>query len=170
MGFLAQNELGTETCCSQKIKESDVTKNARGVSLGQYTEMNYILLGDLREILESRRPGLAERNWLLTILDALLESLPAQFSLKEQGGYMTEVLEAFPYWENEVERLRSEHTPLVETLSDLRERVATGSEYKQVAQIVRDDLADWMERLMKHNSTECRLYQTAINLEVGVGD
>lgn len=137
--------------------------------LGYYTEMQYILLGDLREVLEGG-PTLAERNWLLTILDALLETLPTQFDLKEEGGYLSEVLEAFPYWEPQVEELRREHGPLCESLQTLRDRVFTGSEYKQVAQVVRDDLRDWMERLTHHDSVECRLFQDAVNLEVGVGD
>lgn len=146
------------------------TTHGQGISqLGRYTEMNYILLGDLREALDSSL-GLAERNWLLSILDALLQSLPAQFSLKEEGGYMEEVLDAFPYWDRQVEQLRSEHAPLVETLTVLRGRIATGSEFKQVAQIVKDDLADWMERLFRHESRECRLFQNAMNVEVGVGD
>lgn len=137
--------------------------------LGRYTEMQYILLGDLREVLESRS-GLAERNWMLTILDALLDTLPTQFSLMEEGGYMTEVLDAFPNWENEVEELRLEHTTLCDQLSELRSRVAEGSQYKQVAQIVRDELAAWMKCLQNHNHQECRLFQTSVNLEVGVGD
>ncbi len=137
--------------------------------LGRYAEMQYILLGDLREVLESR-PGLAERNWMLTILDALLDTLPTHFSLKEEGGYMTEVVEAFPYWEPTVERLRSEHKPLVKTLDELRTRVAEGSQYKQVAQVVCDDLDSWMKRLQQHERTECRLFQDSVNLEVGVGD
>lgn len=137
--------------------------------LGRYAEMQYILLGDLREVLESR-PGLAERNWMLTILDALLDTLPKHFSLREEGGYMTEVLKEFPYWEPAVEQLRSEHQPLVQTLSELRERVASGSRYKQVAQVVRDDLASWMAQLQRHENIECRLFQDSMNLEVGVGD
>lgn len=137
--------------------------------LGRYTEMQYILLGDLREVLESR-PGLSERNWMLTILDALLETLPAQFDLREQGGYMTDVLEAFPYWENEVEQLRSEHGTLCTTLQDLRNRVNAGSQYKQVAEVVRTELASWIQCLRNHNRHECRLFQNAVNLEIGCGD
>ena len=115
--------------------------------LGRYAEMQYILLGDLREVLESR-PGLAERNWMLTILDALLDTLPTHFSLKEEGGYK----------------------PLVKTLDELRTRVAEGSQYKQVAQVVCDDLDSWMKRLQQHERTECQLFQDSVNLEVGVGD
>ena len=61
---------------------SDTPRQDQVSQLGRYTQMQYILLGDLREVLESR-PGLSERNWMLTILDALLETLPTQFSLRE---------------------------------------------------------------------------------------
>jgi len=137
--------------------------------LGYYTEMQYILLGDLREVLEGT-PSLSERNWLLTILDALLETLPTQFDLKEEGGYLSEVLDAFPYWQSQVEQLRQEHGPLCESLQKLRDRIFSGSEYKQVAEVVRDDLREWMERLTRHDTKECRLFQDSVNLEVGVGD
>lgn len=137
--------------------------------LRRYTEMQYILLGDLRELLEGR-PGLNQRNWLLTTLDALLETLPAQFSLKEEGGYMTEVTDEFPSWQTSVDELQREHEPLCETLQELRDRVAVGSAYKQVAQIVRDDLTQWMNRLMNHEAKETQLFFNSVNLEVGVGD
>jgi hypothetical protein len=148
---------------SQKTPEIVVSK------LGQYSQMQYILLGDLREVLESRST-LSERNWMLTILDALLETLPTQFSLKEEGGYMTDVLEDFPSWGSQVESLRCEHGPLCEQLSDLRDRVASGSQYKQVAETVRAELADWMNCLQNHDQKECSLFLNAANLEVGVGD
>ena len=148
---------------------SDTPRQDQVSQLGRYTQMQYTLLGDLREVLESR-PGLSQRNWMLTILDALLETLPTQFSLREEGGYMTEVLEAFPYWEDEVEKLRSEHTTLCSSLQDLRDRVHAGSQYKQIAEVLRSELAAWMKCLNDHNSHECRLFQTSVNLEVGCGD
>ncbi|MFK7818407.1 MAG: hemerythrin domain-containing protein [Planctomycetaceae bacterium] len=137
--------------------------------LGQYTQMQYILLGDLREVLESR-PTLSERNWMLSILDALLDTLPTQFSLREEGGYMTDVLEDFPSWGSQVERLRCEHGPLCDQLRTLRDRVASGSQYKQVAETVRFELRDWMACLQDHEQKECSLFLTAANQEIGVGD
>lgn len=144
-------------------------QHQRPKTLGQFTEMQYILMGDLRELLETPVSKF-QRNWLLTILDALLETLPQQFRIKEEGGYMTEVVEAVPYWDAEVEKLRGEHGPLCETLRDLRTRVAEGSQFKEVAEIVRLDLQRWVERMTAHDHHESQLFQNSVNLEIGVGD
>ena len=137
--------------------------------LGRYSELEYILLGDLRELLESR-PSREHRAWLLAILDALLETLPEEFSLKEAGGYMADVLDTFPHWEDEVRNMQREHEPLCASLAELRERVASGNDYRRIARLVGQDLREWMERLLHHNREECRLFQAAANLEIGGSD
>jgi len=141
----------------------------RESGLEQYTSLEYILLGDLRDVLQD--PVDAEgRRWLVAILDSLLETLPHEFDLEEEDGYMSEVLERFPNWTHQVERLHRDHEVLFEKLQELRNRIVNDSWIAPIAQEVRRDLRDWMLSLIAHHRSENRLVQTAMNLEVGTGD
>jgi hypothetical protein len=144
--------------------------NSRHVRLLQkYSSLEYILLGDLRDLLED--PVDAEnRRWLLAVLDALLETLPREFDLEEEDGYMSEVLERFPNWMQQVERLQRDHEQLFAKLKELRGRIAGGNWLAPIANEVRRDLREWILTIVAHNRNETRLVQTAMNLEVGVGD
>ena len=137
--------------------------------LEQYTTLEYILLGDLRDLLEE--PVDEEtRRWLLVVLDALLDTLPREFRLEDEDGYMAVVLEAFPNWAGRVERLHHDHHRLFLKLQELRGRINCENWIAPIANEVRRDLRDWMLTLIAHHRAETRLVQTALNLEVGVGD
>jgi hypothetical protein len=137
--------------------------------LDRYSTLEYILLGDLRDILEEP-PDQEARRWLLSVLDALLDTLPREFDLKEVDGYLDVVLERFPSWSTQVERLHRDHDILFQKLHELRERVQKHAWFAPIADEVRRDLRDWMYKLIAHNRNETRLVQTAVNLEVGAGD
>lgn len=137
--------------------------------LEQYTSLEYILLGDLRDLLEES-PGDETRRWLLAVLDTLLETLPREFDLEEEDGYMTEVLERYPSWSAQVERLHRDHEILFSKLKELRGRIERNSWVAPIANEVRRDLRDWILKLIAHRRSETRLVQTAMNLEVGAGD
>ena len=65
--------------------------NLRSDLLEEYSTLEYILLGDLRDLLYEP-PDEETCRWLLAVLDALLETLPREFDLKQQDGYLMEVL------------------------------------------------------------------------------
>jgi len=137
--------------------------------LQRYSALEYILLGDLRDVLEE--PADAQnRKWLAAILDALLETLPYEFFLKEEEGYLQEVLDRYPNWANEVDQLRGEHDILFCRLKQLHDRVLSEAPFAEIAEQVREEVREWMRALIAHNRHELRLMQTAMNLEVGRGD
>ena len=142
---------------------------ARTESLRRFTDLEYILIGDLRDLLES---PIDDQNlrWISAVLDALLETLPKQFELKQQGGYMREVLDAYPNWECHVTSLVGEHRGLCRRLQQLRERLPDAVKVEFLARTLRLELKAWMQGFVSHNRRESRLLQTAMNLEVGCGD
>src|SRR3990172_6700611 len=87
------------------------------------TALEYILLGDLRDLLEDDVDQFT-RPWLLAVLDALLDTLPREFRLKSRDGYLQEVLEEYPSWYRHVEGLRQEHEALYHNLRELRDGIA----------------------------------------------
>jgi hypothetical protein len=137
--------------------------------LEEYSALEYILLGDLRDVLEEQGDRFT-RGWLIAILDALLDTLPREMALKEATGYLNEVLDEYPSWYRQVEDLQNEERLLCLSLQSLRDRLDTSENYAYAAERVKAALRTWMTRLTAHHRHETRILQTAMNLEVGVGD
>lgn len=137
--------------------------------LRQCTEFEYILIGDLRDLLEEP-DGFETRLWLVAVLDALVETLPRELQLKSESGYLADVLDEFPNWENHVQQLQEEHVRLHRRLVELRDRIRNHQAMNNLMEQVRVDLETWMEAFVNRHREERRLVQTAANLEVGCGD
>ena len=78
-----------------------------GNRLEEYTVLKYILVGDLRDVLEEPANRYT-RGWLVAVLDALLDTLPREMAIKEASGYLHEVLDEYPSWYRHVEELQNE--------------------------------------------------------------
>ena len=144
-------------------------ESGRAESLRRISELEYILIGDLRDLLES---PIDEQNlrWISAVLDALLETLPKQFELKQAGGYLQEVLEVQPNWECHVLSLEVEHAQVCDRLEQLRWKLPDAVKAEFLASTLRMELKGWMQAFVAWNHREVRLLQTAMNLEVGCGD
>ena len=137
--------------------------------LAHYETLEYLLLGDLRDVLEEPLDD-ETRRWLTEVVAALLQTLPREFELEEQGGYLSEVLEEYPNWAPQVESLRSEHAALFHQLQTLHQELTRGCPAEELTDDVRTGLRDWIFALQAHNRHESRLLQTAVNLVCGGGD
>jgi hypothetical protein len=140
-----------------------------GSRLEQYRTLEYILLGDLRDLLEEPANRYT-RRWLAAVLDALLDTLPREMAIKEADGYLDVVLEEYPSWYRQVEELQNEQQLLFLALQSLRDRLESRQPYDRHASEARSQLREWMKRLTAHHRHENRIVQTAMNLEVGCGD
>jgi len=136
--------------------------------LEQYSHLEYLLLGDLRDLLEER-PDPENRRWLVAVLDVLLDMLPREFDLAREDGYLEFVRDQHPNWERQVERLEREHGRMYDRLRQLHERIAANEWMGPVASELRKDLGEWMDALMSHHRSERRLLQAAANLDIGAG-
>jgi len=142
---------------------------ARAESLRRLTDLEYILIGDLRDLLESPIDE-QKLRWISAVLDALLETLPQQFKLKQKDGYLQEVLDAHPNWECHVSSLKGEHRQMCVRLQQLRDQLSDVTRVELISRTLRLELKGWMQSFISHNRREARLLQTAMNLEVGCGD
>lgn len=133
------------------------------------SELGYILLGDLRDLLED--PEAPETmHWLEVVLDALLDTIPEELALKSDEGYLNEVLEDFPNWQSKVEQLEDEYYALIRRLSRLRGQLRDQQHVSSLAPELSRDLQEWMDAFRTHRQEEQRLVLLAANLEVGGED
>lgn len=138
-------------------------------ALHECTALEYILLGDLRELLDEPLDD-QNKRWLLAVLETLLDTIPQEMALLEDGGYLDSVTDEFPNWSPLVVQLQREHASLTEDLSRLRDRIAWGESIAELTDELHCDLRRWMTCLAAHQRHARRIVQTAFNLDVGGGD
>lgn len=129
-------------------------------------ELEYLLLGDLRELLDDPETPDTRRS-LLIILDHLLVNLPRQLELKREGGFMAEILARFPLWQVEIDALQGEDAACNSALVRLHDCVSRELPLTLIAGEVRGSLDRWMEFLDAIRVHETQLLQTAFTLDLG---
>ncbi|MFQ5734406.1 MAG: hypothetical protein ACE5KM_20905 [Planctomycetaceae bacterium] len=132
--------------------------------------MEYILLGDLRDLVDEPFDGVTLK-WLKAVIDALLETLSQEFARQDDGdGYLQEVVDSDPNWAHYVDRLAEERRAIFGKLRALRLQLDGLRSLKTVVPALRSELKGWMWSITALHRHERRLLQTAFNLDVGIGD
>ena len=133
----------------------------------RYFVLEYLLIGDLRDLLEEEPPDNETRRWLLAVLDELLSLLPNEFEFEDQGGYLADVCEQNPNWSNMVELLHREHADLYFSLLDLRNRISDEQSFEFIAGEVKPKLSRWIEAAQRHRDREQQLVVAAFDTAFG---
>lgn len=144
------------------MKSADSTLDCCAVQIPSYSEfagIEYILLGDLRQLLTEPMTE-QSRQWIHRLLDMLLDLLPSQFAAEEADGYLQDVLDEHPEWERRVHDLRQQHDDLYQSLSGLRADLSDEQMVDRRAAQVRRELAAWIDRFQRHQDAECQMLRT----------
>ncbi|MFM9966221.1 MAG: hypothetical protein ACKV2Q_34015 [Planctomycetaceae bacterium] len=128
--------------------------------------LEYLLIGDLRDLLEES-PDNETRRWLLAVLEELLNLLPNEFEYEDQGGYLADVCEQDPNWSFAVERLHREHEGLYFSLLELRNRIADEQSFEFIADEVKPKLRRWIAAAERHHAREQQLVVAAYDTAFG---
>jgi hypothetical protein len=144
------------------------TSPSLDASLRQCNELQYILVGDLREMLDEPMSQ-QSRQWMAAVLDTLLEMIPREHKLMSRGGYLREVLTDFPNWSGRVDKLEAEHFGLFDRLTELRDELEHEPAPAAVASL-KYSLQEWLDAFASHRSHESALMLDAVNFEIGGGD
>ena len=129
-------------------------------------ELEYILLGDLRDLLEEPADD-ETAQWLIAVLDVLLKTLPEEHRLMSDSGYLFEIVENVPHWDQKVADLENEYYRLLRKLTHLKRQVDSGTDFQQVANQISQELQDWMNAFISHHRQERELFTLAARYEVG---
>lgn len=150
-------------------KQTSIVEGA----LEEISALEYILLGDLLDLLDEADSDAAAWKWISKVLDTLLTAMPREFELQDQGGYLEEVLEEQPNWQGQVRNLYQERCDLLIKLNDLRTRMRDSQplqKMQKIASELRDELRDWITSYIAHQRHERRIIQDAFNSDFGAGD
>lgn len=150
-------------------KQTSIVEGA----LEEISALEYILLGDLLDLLDEADSDAAAWKWISKVLDTLLTAMPLEFELQDEGGYLEEVLEEQPNWQGQVRNLYQERCDLLIKLNDLRTRMRDSQplqKMQKIASELRDELRDWITTYIAHQRHERRIIQDAFNSDFGAGD
>ena len=132
----------------------------------RHSMLEYLLIGDLRDLLEE--PADSEtRRWLLAVLEELLDLLPNEFEFEDQDGYLADVCELNPNWSSMVERLHRDHENLYSNLLELRNRISGEQSFDFIADEVKPKLSRWIAAAQRHRDREQRLVVAAFDTTFG---
>ena len=137
-------------------------------TLADCNEFQYLLLGDVRDLLEEA-PDPSTKKWLLAVLDVLVEMMPHERRLHEiQGGYLSDVLDDFPDWTSQVMELHSQKVKLDYSLRELRNRIRSERSWAAIADQVSSELRDWIIAFRELHRAEASLIVKAMLMDIGV--
>lgn len=104
----------------------------------QASPLEYLLLGDLRQLLEE--PASPETSrWIVAILDRLLAGRP-----RTTSPYLPSTPRNLP-WDSDTTAVPALQALLFAKLQRLRDRVAHHTPYALLANEIRCDLREWMD-------------------------
>lgn len=104
---------------------------------------------------------------LVEVVNHVFSLLPIRFDQKRQDGYLHDVTERYPNWQEQVELLQVEQALLYEDLREIRSLLEAGSDSERTLTAAAPQILDWIARMRRHDREELRLSQLAMNLDVG---
>ena len=133
------------------------------------SEMLHLLLEDLSE-LPAEPLDRENAEWMLAVVEKMVDNLARQCRLEEEQEYMADVLDQFPSWYPQIEHLQQEQELLRRQLGDIRARLAGEVHRGVVGRETRRQLRDWIQGFRQHDAREGELIHDAFTLDVGAGE
>ncbi len=130
-------------------------------------ELIYLLLGDLRELLQERRRIEVHRVALLATLDKLIDVLSTVPIGDGFDDEFNDLLADCPYLSENVELLLLARRRDSMRLAVVRNSITSARYSTRTAERIAEELTAWMGSYCTHRSQERRLIQLAANREVG---
>ncbi len=135
-------------------------------SLQSCWDLEYILIGDLRQLLN--QGCLTEiRQPLLVIIDRLLQNLPDLLRLSSENGYMAAVPQAYPRLLRQFQALQTVNRECIISLQALQARIKSKSNLTTLSQETDSKLRDWITAFENMRSQEGELLQEAYTVDIG---
>ena len=133
---------------------------------GTLNALEYLLLGDLRELLEE--PETAQtRHALPVLLNGLLDNRWHHSQLKGNGASLSDVLEKWPNRQSDIDLLRCERATCYSALETLRSQILRGLLSATITNKLRHDVQHVLRLVVAISQHQTRPRQTAFDSDVG---
>jgi hypothetical protein len=133
-------------------------------SLKACYELEYLLIGDLRQIL--KEPSSPEnRESLLALLKLFLRNLPEVIKLASDSGTMTAVQQKCPRLYGQIKTLQTAHLDCLDELKELHDSM----EIESAEEVAKTDykIGKWIDSFALMRIHESQLLQDAYTVDIG---
>lgn len=135
-------------------------------SLKTCWDLEYILIGDLRQLLNQRHlPEI--RTPLLVIINRLLQNLPDLLRLSSEDGFMATVPKIYPRLHRQIQTLQTVNRECIVSLQALHDRIDSKSSFTNLSKETDCKLRDWITAFEIMRSRESELLQEAYTVDIG---
>jgi hypothetical protein len=128
--------------------------------------LEYLLLGDLRELLEETETA-QTRHALPLLLNGLLDNCLHDSQLKGNEACLSDVLERWPNRQSGLDLLRCEKATCYSSLEKLRSQILGGLPFSTITNQLRHNVQHVLRLVVEIHQHEPRPVQTTLNFEVG---
>ena len=132
----------------------------------QCTTLTWLLVGDIREMLQDHRDDEAIR-WLKPVLDSLIRAMCEQSELHFSDGLYDDLLGTFPHLITRVAGIEAEQNELCRSLRELRNGIERDIPLQRLAADIEEGLGDWVNLMTSHSRREAVLLQDVWYTEIG---
>jgi hypothetical protein len=133
---------------------------------GTLNALEYLLLGDLRELLEEPETALT-RHALPVLLNGLLDNCLHDSQLRGAGACLSDVLEKWPNRQSGIDLLQCEKDTCYSALEKLRSQILGGQPSATITNQLRYDVQHVLRLVVEIHKHETRPVQTTFNFDVG---
>jgi hypothetical protein len=133
---------------------------------GTLNALEYLLLGDLRELLEEPETALT-RHVLPVLLNGLLDNCFHVSQLEGAGACLSDVLEKWPNQQSGIDLLHCEKATCYSSLEKLRSQISGGLPSATITNQLRHNVQHVLRLVVEIHKHETRPVQTTFNLDAG---
>ena len=134
-------------------------------SLRACCDLEYLLIGDLRQLLKERSPP--DNHTVRVLLARLLRNLPEVTRHSSISGYMTVALERCPRLYRQITTLQNANLDCLHALQELYDSIESESSFNDVSKETDHALEAWIESFGTMRSRESQLLQEAFTTDIG---
>jgi hypothetical protein len=140
--------------------------NHQSKSLKSCCDLEYLLIGDLRQLLRERIPPNHQIE-LRVLLKRLLQNLPEVTKRSSTNGYMASVLEKCPRLHRQITTLQTANLECLKALKVLYDSIERQSSFKDISAETDRKLGAWVDSLGRMRSRESQLLMDAFTVDIG---
>lgn len=142
---------------------SETTAMALAKRLAAEHERLHRLLERTDELVQSDEANIASVQGTVS---ELITALERHFAWEEEGGYMSEALQAAPWLFRRAAALRRQHAMLLRAAEQIRE----GTHHAANLELLKSSLERLVRRVRRHEQAEDTLLQEAVTQDIGAKD
>ena len=150
---------------NEQTDESKTTAKPNSM-LKESCDLEYLLIGDIRTLLEEKVDS-QTRSSLLVLMNRLILNLPDVLELSSEKGYLSIVLERRPSWSRQINALYQANLDCVASLELVRDCLGNDIPIAAISKELEVRLRNWIESFSAMRGLESTMLQEAFTLDIG---